>query len=100
MSCVPGMCDSSRMSNGNFMCSSPVTPPGFALLGQLPYSGYYSKFLLHAYRPSAEAANMQSYDCATRVHQPYAQFPPQIPLTQVQELYQPRASRGWVGCRQ
>lgn len=106
MSCVPGMCDSSRSTNASYFCGAPSVPSGFTLLGQLPYAtspggpSYYSNFLLHAYKPSAEAANMQSYDCATRVHQPYAAYPPTIPRTMIENLYQPRASRGWVGCRQ
>nr|WQM86824.1 hypothetical protein [Marseillevirus cajuinensis] len=100
MACVPGMCDSSRLTNKNYACAPNSGAPGFTLLGQLPYDNYYGAFMINAYKPSAAAANMQSYDCATRVSQPFAAYPPQIPLTQVQELYLPRASRGWVGCRQ
>lgn len=95
--CQSGMLSPSMASNGNYFQSS--SPSGYTLLGALPYGSYYSKFMLHAYRPSAAAANMQSYPCAERVQQPFAAYPPSPPNTQISELYLPLTSHGWVGCR-
>lgn len=97
--CMRGSCDSSRSTNGNFMCGSPTVPSGYTMLGQLPYDSYYSKFMLFSYRPEAEAVNMQSYNCAERVARPYAAYPPMAHRNQIEELYLPRFSRSWTGCR-
>lgn len=93
------MCSPSKATNGNYACGAPGVASGYTMLGQLPYGGYYSRFLLNAYRPSAAAANMQSYSCAERVQQPFAAYPPSPPQSQISELYYPLTSHGWVGCR-
>lgn len=95
--CQPGMLSPSKAQNGNYWNPTPAS--GYTLLGALPYGSYYSKFMLHAYRPSAAAANMQSYSCAERVQQPFAAYPPSPPQSQISELYYPLTSHGWVGCR-
>lgn len=97
--CSPNMCSPSKATNGNYACGAPGVASGYTMLGQLPYGGYYSRFLLNAYRPSAAAANMQSYPCTERVQQPFAAYPPSPPQTQIEELFLPRVSHGWVGCR-